>query len=274
MKMASEVSKTVADASRSQVQGNVDEPDLGAWVRTIESTEHIFSHLRKWLVSLDPKGGGSSFAHTRYAQDVQVYLKYGETEKAETPEEFLFTGMQPATESRTTESATLRREKDDLLVERERLKSQLISVRRELLELRQHEAQTARELDRLRHQNDGQLDCVHDLTRANAALQQALIQRIEGRLCMHEHNEGVVLEITDAEVAVQFKTRDGELEQVFHKSQFIGGHLPDEGDRLEAHVFTWRRSHKPRGIERFLTKEEMEDVERAFKKGVTGPVEA
>jgi hypothetical protein len=104
-------------------------------------------------------------------------------------------------------------------------------------------------------------------------LQQALIQRDAGRLAMHEPNGGVVTRVVDGQVTVQYDTPDGPLEQVYDWSQFVGGNLPQEGDRIEAHVFAWCRPHSPQGIDRFLTPQEIDDANRASEKGSTGPRE-
>ncbi|KKM86214.1 hypothetical protein LCGC14_1281310 [marine sediment metagenome] len=47
----------------------------------------------------------------------------------------------------------------------------------------------------------------------------------------------------------------------------IEGH---EGDTLQIRVKGYVR--KPKGIDRFFTPEEIEDANRAFKKGTTGPI--
>jgi hypothetical protein len=131
----------------------------------------------------------------------------------------------------------------------------------------------AQTVQRLNKQTEDQLTCIRELIQANRALQQALLERNGDQLCMHERNEGVVIRVVDDEVVVRFETTDGPLEQVYHRSQFIGNKLPEEGHRIESHVFAWCRPYSAQGVDRFLTPQEIQDVFRASEKGIGGPLE-
>ena len=152
--------------------------------------------------------------------------------------------------------------------ERERYKTQLIFLHRQLLELQTRLEEAQRQVARLEKQNDGQLDCISGLVDANVSLQQALIEQERGRLCMHEASEGIVTRRLDDGVVVEFDTPEGAREELFEDRQFLRGRTPDEGDHVEAHVFVWQRPHTPAGVERYLTAEEIQRGFPGFQTGV------
>lgn len=188
----------------------------------------------------------------------------------------LLPGLPDETPRGTTagEARNLQKENTALLLECERRQSAAIQARREVLELQRRLQGETRAKEQLDLQRERLMDHVSELIKANRALQSALISDHEGKLCMHECNEGVVLECADDEIAVRYGVGENSLEQVYHKSQFVGRQLPRPGDRIEAHVFAWCRPHKPRGVKHYLTEEDIENARRAQERGVTGPVES
>lgn len=117
----------------------------------------------------------------------------------------------------------------DLLIENERLKTQLIEQRRALL-------LADRSIADLRKQNERLVDVVCDATSANKALQGAMLAQREGRLCLHETHRGVVSAVVGEQIEVTYETAEGPLKQIYQRDQFIGSKLPQEGDSVEAHV--------------------------------------
>lgn len=189
-------------------------------------------------------------------------------------QQFLFPGVgeQPAV-ARDHEVAKLREHTSKLLLELERAKTSLIHMVREKRELQFAFKESRENIAHLRRQADGQLALIHQLISANRALQQSFLEQTADRLCLHESNEGIVVRVVDDTIVVRYDTSEGPLEQAYHKEQFVGKKLPDEGDRIEFHAFGWSRPHQSQGIERFLTGEEAKDVSDAFEKGSTGPLE-
>jgi len=116
-----------------------------------------------------------------------------------------------------------------VVLENERLKTQLISERRAVLTAHQRHAQ-------LTSQHEVVLEGICELAKANKALQAALIAQAAGRICFHETHSGSVTEILGDQVAVTYETPDGPLKQVYDRTQFMHGKLPEEGDVVEAHV--------------------------------------
>ena len=160
----------------------------------------------------------------------------------------------------------LRIRNDELTLENERLKSQLISERRLLLS-----AQSRGEY--LEAQNEKQLEYIGELVKASRAIQAALIGKAQGTIIMHETHRGTATEVEGDEVAVTYETPDGPIEQVYHRSQFVHGDLPEEGDQLEAHVIVTKRRPDPAEPATELNLAEIEDEFRAFDEGNdAGPV--
>lgn len=124
-------------------------------------------------------------------------------------------------------SALVFEEQHKVLLENERLKSQLISEQRALLLSRQSEVQ-------LQTQNEKLLDGVCELTKVNKALQTVLVSEKQGKICFHEQHVGVVTEIVGDQVEVTYEPNG--IVQIYHRSQFVHGKLPAEGSRIEAHV--------------------------------------
>ncbi len=126
-----------------------------------------------------------------------------------------------------------------------------------------------RRADELLQQNDKLFAFVRDLSTAKDALQEAIVARDSGRLCLHAVNQGFVLRRLDDDAAIEFRNAAGEsIEQVYSSEQFIGGTLPDTGDEIEAHVFAWRRRPKPKDIREFLTAEEIQHGFRGFREAI------
>lgn len=121
---------------------------------------------------------------------------------------------------------------------------------------------------------DNLLDLVEEQRQAISDLSEALGAGQEGRLCMCEANEGTVVRVVDDDVVVRYDTCAGRLEQLYDRQQFVGGRFPREGDRFEARIFAWTSPQEtPRGIESFLTEEELAHVKRADARRGSGPVE-
>lgn len=110
----------------------------------------------------------------------------------------------------------------------------------------------------------------HRVIRADHVLRRTLVQRPEARLCMHEKNEGRVVHVGDDGVEVEYETPGGPLTQVYHREQFLGGKLPEEGHHFEAQVFAWSWPHVPQGIEHLLTPEQIDAISKASEKGTGG----
>ncbi|HZZ44694.1 MAG TPA: hypothetical protein VFE58_17290 [Tepidisphaeraceae bacterium] len=157
---------------------------------------------------------------------------------------------------------------DELLVERERLKTQLISMHRQLLELQARVEESNRQVARLEKQNDGQLSCIGEIIKANNVLQKAVLEQHEQSLCMHNITHGVVTKRLEDGVAVEFEAVGEYFEQVYNDSQFMRGKTPSEGDRIEAHVFMWHRQHKQMGIDAYLTSDEIQNGFSGYTEGI------
>jgi hypothetical protein len=186
---------------------------------------------------------------------------------AETPELRLKAGRRSvptrAPYHRLQSEAAKIRQANQLTVESEGLKTQVISLQRELNTTRRNE-------EYLQAQNEKQLEYIGELVKALCDVQGALIASNAGRLCMHVTHSGVVTEMVGDEVAVVFQTEDGELEQVYHRSQFVNQRLPESGDKLEAHVLVSRSAETSPAVK----PQDGENEFSAFRtKRVTGPVE-
>ncbi len=161
----------------------------------------------------------------------------------------------------------LRTRNSELTLENERLKSQRISESRLLLS-----AQSRGEY--LEAQNEKQLEYIGELVKASRAIQAALIGKAQRTIIMHETHRGTATEVEGNEVAVTYETPDGPIEQIYHRSQFVHGDLPEEGDQLEAHVILTKRRPDPAEPATELNLAEIEDEFQAFDEGNdAGPVE-
>lgn len=154
-------------------------------------------------------------------------------------------------------------EVEDLLVERERLKAQLRQHRLESAEAKRRAEQADERAGEL-------LNLASRLEAANSDMQQALEARQTGKLCLHDKNEGYVSRRLDNDqVAIEFETSDGRVvEQVHHRDQFIDGKLPQEGDRMEAHVLAWFHPPEPADASQYLTPEELKHGFPGFQKAI------
>jgi hypothetical protein len=120
-------------------------------------------------------------------------------------------------------------ERRDLLIEQERLKTQLIEQRRAvLLATRTH--------DGLRKECDKLLDAVCEVTMANKALQDCLIGKHEGRLCLYESTDGVVASVVGNDIEVVYQKGERTFRQIYNKRQFMHAKTPTEGDSVKAHA--------------------------------------
>ena len=119
--------------------------------------------------------------------------------------------------------------RQDLWIENERLKTQLIEQRRAALLASKANGDLRTQYDRL-------VDVVCDATAANRALQSALIANHEARLCLHETHTGVVSAVIGDQIEVTYETAEGPLKQIYHRDQFMGQKVPQEGESVEAHV--------------------------------------
>ena len=155
------------------------------------------------------------------------------------------------------------------LLEKQRQKSKELQLSMELLNAQRRAVAAERRADELLQQNDRLFAFVRDLSAAKDALQETIMARDVGRLCMHDVNQGYVLRRLDDEVAIEFRNVAGEsIEQAYAREQFMGGTLPDVGDEVEAHVFAWRRRPKPKDIRQFLTAKEIQHGFRGFREAI------
>jgi hypothetical protein len=190
-------------------------------------------------------------------------------EHARGPQGFLFPEIAAVALPSPSSTQELRDRIDQLQVERERLKSQLIALHRQVIEVQARLEEADRQVRRLERQNDGQLDCIADALKANAALQGALLARQSGTLCIHEYHKGVVTRALDDGVLVEFETSEGIVEHFYEQAQFVRGRMPEEGDEVEAHAFVWRQPRSSVPIEEILSPEEIEAGFEGFAKGIT-----
>lgn len=117
-----------------------------------------------------------------------------------------------------------------ILLDNERLKTQLIAERRALLAARQSETQLQEEKGKL-------LDTVCELVKLNKSLQESMIGAHQSRICFHEAHRGVVSDSIGDQIEVVFDTKNGEVRQIYDRSQFVCQRMPTEGQKVEAHVF-------------------------------------
>lgn len=264
------------DSKRRAIAWFVDDAEASLWTEVFGKIgEHSAPSGPRYILGRKGVGLPTLISHSIGSLFVHWHSRSAEKEPQQ-PSGYLF--PMESVDPNRSDPEHLRIENTQLLIERERFKTQLLVAQRDLLEERECAKDTQASADgkmaRLLRQNDGQLDCIRDLSRANAALQQAMINRSDGRLAMHEHNSGVVVDCVDDHVAIRYETNEGPIEQIYHVNQFARGQVPKPGDRIEAHVFAWRREHEPKGIEHYLTPEEIEHAREAFEKGTTGPVES
>ena len=119
---------------------------------------------------------------------------------------------------------------NDLRLENERLRTELIEKRREVLLLRQ-------ELDRANSLQGRLVDSVCNLTVGNNAAVQALAAEREGRMCLSETLEGVVSRVLGEDIEITYETEDGPLKQVYAMAQFARGKAPAEGETVRTFAF-------------------------------------
>ena len=153
-------------------------------------------------------------------------------------------------------------DKDRTFLENERLKSQLMAQRRDLLA-------SQKKQDDLIAQNDKLVNAICDLAKINKTLHEVVLARQQARVCLHETHQGVVSDVAGTQLEVTYETSEGVLKQIYDESQFMQGRLPEEGDAIEAHV-----------IVIFANKDEGKNKEADFvsklpnfrDKAVSGPI--
>ncbi|MCX7049894.1 MAG: hypothetical protein NTX50_30980 [Candidatus Sumerlaeota bacterium] len=120
-------------------------------------------------------------------------------------------------------------EKEKLRIENETLKTQLIGERRGNTSLR-------REKERLQETHDDLLKL--NLTQADIIRTQekAIEAKANGRVKLHATYPGEVKEIVGEEILVVYETSNGPIEQIYCRSQFTDGVLPEPGQSVETHV--------------------------------------
>ncbi len=153
-----------------------------------------------------------------------------------------------------------------LILENERLKTQLMSERRTAYVARRKE-------DELFQQHASLIETAHTLAATQRVLTLTLTARADARVCLHEHYSGTVSEIVGEQIVVVYEADDGEpMKQVYDRKQFIADHVPREGDELCAYVFI--TLHPPgRSLVEHSTTAVTEPDFSGFDKGVTGDVE-
>lgn len=157
--------------------------------------------------------------------------------------------------------------------ERGVLETKLILSRRETLAAYQHADWVEQRTDQLEAANAQLVRTNASLVNANTALQGLFCAAVRGTLCMHEEHAGIVTRVVDDEVVVRFETADGPVEQVYSRGQFIEDQMPADGDRVEARVFLWRRTHSSRGVEHAFSSEEIEAMKQTRGRRPDGVVE-
>jgi hypothetical protein len=156
----------------------------------------------------------------------------------------------------------------EILLENERLKTQLIAEQRAVLAAREHNAQLSSHISDLNSQSGVLLDGVCELAKANKALQAVLIAKSAGRLCFHEEHLGLVTGALGDQVEVTYETGEGRLKQVYSRAQFIHGKFPQEGDAVEAHVLI----AVGKASEAKTESEETSDLPEFRTKGISGTI--
>ena len=149
-----------------------------------------------------------------------------------------------------------------MLLENERLKSQLMAQRRALLASKKHQSD-------LTAQNDRLVDGICDLVKTNKTLQESVLARNDGRICFLENHKGVVSEVFGQQVEVTYEMADGALKQIYKVEQFLQTQLPMEGDSIEALVIlaTAKREQNLKKEEAFVS-----DLPNFGDKAVSGPI--
>lgn len=155
------------------------------------------------------------------------------------------------------------KEIEDLRMRCERLRTNLMEVRFEQIQAKNRAEQADDRAGKL-------LDLANKLEAANKDIQKALDARRIGKPCLHDKYEGYVARRLDEHlVAIEFETSDGRVvEQVHHRDQFVDGKLPQEGDRMEAHVLAWFHPPEPADVSQYLTPEEVEHGFPGFQKAI------
>ena len=81
-----------------------------------------------------------------------------------------------------------------------------------------------------------QNEIINERARANDVALAALAAKDQGRLLTYERLQGMVVEISDAEVVIRFDTGDDVIEQTYDLDQFKLGTVPAVGDQIEVYV--------------------------------------
>lgn len=156
-------------------------------------------------------------------------------------------------------------DEDAQLKEADRAESQQIADQRELLILKKQNA-------RLKVQNDGQLECIGNLSRTNLAFTDAMIgKNCAVRIC--EARQGRVIRVESDHATIAYDTADGRVEHVYNRTQFVDQKLPDEGDYVQAHAFIAFKPGPVRKLDEFKPAIGGADEFKAFReKRKTGPI--
>jgi hypothetical protein len=123
----------------------------------------------------------------------------------------------------------LKRESEALSRENARLRARVAEL---ALSQKQSRVRRRRLRERL-HEFEVRLD---ERAKANDRMQSALIARIEGRLRMCESYQGEVVDVDGDRVVVVYDVKGDVIEQVYERSQFLEGRLPEVGTVLTAYV--------------------------------------
>jgi hypothetical protein len=120
--------------------------------------------------------------------------------------------------------------RDEVRLENERLRTELIEKRREVLLLRQALAKSDQRQGRL-------VDLTCDLTASNKLALEALAAQRGGRMCLSEGLTGVVTRVVGEEIEITYDSSEGTLRQIYRTAQFIPQKAPGEGDSVRVFAF-------------------------------------
>jgi hypothetical protein len=225
--------------------GRSDEPRFREYLITALET---FVSKYMAILGFDPKGFRDPFSDRYDTPDVRArYLLLDSTR----PLELTYT-VAPSVENQ------------QLLLDRERLKTELMAERRALLLER-------RRSEELTSENDKLWDCMSDIVKENQALIAMVIAQKHEKVCFHERHEGEVVERKgDQKVIVSYRSASGEsIRQTYDKAQFSRRGLPEVGDRIQAYVMV--ATDRPPDAHA-ATDSELRKAFRGFSRGKTGKV--
>lgn len=118
-----------------------------------------------------------------------------------------------------------------ILIEVERLKTQLIAERRATLAAKQALERAERSLDSARKQNNQLIDAICGLIKANSSASHG------AALLMHQAYQGVVSEVGESQLQIAYDIEGVDVKQTYEKSQFLHHCDLSEGDEVQASFY-------------------------------------